>query len=78
MADFRVSIKVRILFNADRFPAGKRIYLGGIYKLRPDLAIGSIVIEGLGPLPTTLTPRTRFEVLFTWNVLESLHRHHIF
>jgi len=68
----------RILFNADRFPTGKRIYLGGIYKLRPDLAIGSIIIEGVGPLPTPVTPRRRFEILFNWNVLESLHRHHIF
>jgi len=68
----------RVLFNSDRFPAGKRLCLGGIYKLRPDFAVGAIIIKGVGPLPTPVTPRTRFEILATWYVLESLHRRHIF
>jgi hypothetical protein len=67
----------RVLFNADRFPPGKRAYAGAAYRPRPDMTLTTILIEGLGPLATPATPRTRFELIFTWNVLETLHRRHV-
>lgn len=67
----------RLTLNGDRFPPGKRLYISGAYKLTPTLTLSSILIQGVGRLPTALSPRTRFEILLTWNVLEELKRHHI-
>lgn len=64
----------RAQLNADRFPPGKRLYLGASYKLSPEFSVSSIIIEGIGPLPGSLTPRTRFEAILTYNFLETLHR----
>jgi hypothetical protein len=68
----------RALFNADRFPPGKRLYMSASYKLIPDLTLTSIIIQGVGKLSAPQTPRTRFEILLSYNLLASLQRHHIF
>jgi hypothetical protein len=68
----------RVQFNADRFPPGKRIYFGGAYKLNPEFSVSGIVIEGLGHLPAPLTPRTRIDIILTYNFLETLHRLRVF
>jgi hypothetical protein len=68
----------RVLFNADRFPPGERVYASASYKARPDVTFSTILVEGVGPLPTNVSPRTRFEIILTWNVLETLHRHRVF
>jgi hypothetical protein len=62
------------MFNGDRYPRGNRIYAGGIYKFNREFSLGSVIIQGVGPLATPTTHRTRFELIFTYNVLETLHR----
>jgi len=64
-------------FNADRFPPGKRVYGSVFFRPNKELTFQSIIIQALGDLPGPLTHRTRFEIIATWNVLETLHRHHI-
>ena len=68
----------RLTLNGDRFPPGKRLHSSLIYKPLPEFWITAVLIQGVGPLLTAATPRTRFDLLFTYNVLESLHRHHIY
>ena len=62
------------MFNADRFPPGKRLYLGGNYKLNREFTLNSIVIQGLGRVPSGQTPRRRIEVILTYSFLETLRR----
>lgn len=68
----------RLTLNGDKFPPGQRIYGSLTYKPSPEFSIAPMIIQGVGPLPTAGTPRTRFDLVFAWNVLESLHRHRIF
>lgn len=68
----------RPMLNGDPFPPGKRLYFGGTYKLSRELSVNSILIRGVGHMPTPQTPRTRFDLILTYNVLETLHRHRIF
>ena len=63
-----------LMFNGDRFPRGNRVFAGWNLKMIPELSFGGIWIQGIGPLPTPTTPRTRFELILTYNVLESLKR----
>jgi hypothetical protein len=62
------------MFNADRFPPGRRVYLGGVYKFTREFSVSGIVIRALGGLPAATTSRTRVDLIFTYNVLELLHR----
>jgi hypothetical protein len=66
-----------LALNGDRFPPGKRVYGAVIFHPNKEFTIQSIIIQGVGELPTPSTPRTRFEILLTWNALETLHHHHI-
>ncbi|HUR96976.1 MAG TPA: hypothetical protein VMZ26_02795 [Pyrinomonadaceae bacterium] len=66
------------MLNGDRYPRGTRLFLGGTYKITRELSINPILIQGVGPLPTAATPRTRFEIIATYNFLEALHHLHIF
>jgi len=66
------------MFNADRFPPGKRFFASGTLKLSREFSLNSMIIHGVGDLPTGLTPRTRLDVILTYNFLETLHRLKIF
>jgi hypothetical protein len=67
----------RMTLNADRFPPGKRVYAGLVYKPNKEFVFQPIMINGVGRLPAASTPRTRIDLILTWNVLETLHRHHV-
>lgn len=62
------------MFNADRFPPGKRLYLGGSYRLNREFTFTGIVIQGVGSLPNAQTPRRRVELILTYSFLETLRR----
>lgn len=64
----------RPLANADRFPQGKRLYASAAIKLTRDLTLSTIIIHGVGSLPSSTSHRTRFEVIFSYNILEMLRR----
>jgi hypothetical protein len=64
----------RPMFNADRFPPGNRLFLTSAVKISREFSVNTALIEGVGSLPTPQTPRTRLDVIFTYNFLESLRR----
>lgn len=67
----------RVTLNADRFPPGHRLYIGSVIKLSPVFTLNPVFIHAVGDLPTQVTPRTRLDVIFTYNLLEDLKRHHV-
>ena len=66
------------MFNGDRFAPGKRFFASGTLKLSREFSLNSMIIHGVGDLPTGSTPRTRLDVMITYNVLETFHRFKIF
>lgn len=64
----------RPLLNSDRFPQGNRFYLLSTYKITPEFSLNTALIRGVSGMPTPLTHRTRLEIIFSYNILESLHR----
>lgn len=67
----------RSMLNGDRFPRGNRFHLTGTYTLSKEFTITAWIIQGVGPIPGNL-PRTRVNVLFTYNILQTLRRANIF
>ena len=65
------------LLNGDRFPQGNRLHLTSTYKLSPEFSINAALTQGVGPIIPTL-PRTRFDLVFSYNILESLKRTKLF
>ncbi len=61
--------------NGDRFPQGNRIYGSAVWKPTREFTLSSILIEGLGPMPSPASNRTRFELIFGFNILETLRRY---
>jgi hypothetical protein len=66
------------MLNSDRFPRGERLYFSAPYKLTRELTINPLIIQGVGPLGSPTTPRTRFEIVASYNILEALHHYRIF
>ena len=66
------------LLNGDRYQRGTRVYFHTAYKITPELSIGPVIIQAIGPLDVRARPRTRFEFIASYNFLEALHRHRIF
>ena len=64
----------RSILNGDRYPRGNRLHFSGAYKFNPEFTISSVIIQGVGPLAAPTTVRTRYELLFSYNILESLRR----
>jgi len=67
-----------VVFNSDRFPRGDRLYLAAFYKPIPEFTIAPVIIQSVGPLATPLTPRTRFEIIASYNILEAFHHFGIY
>jgi hypothetical protein len=65
------------LLNGDRFPAGKRFYFNTVLKLSPELNFTTQVTEGAGRILPTL-PRTRIDVILSYNILASIKRTGLF
>ena len=62
------------LFNADRFPTGNRLFVTTNTKLSREFTLSSALIQAVGPLPLPSTPRTRLDIILTYNLLETLRR----
>ena len=68
----------QIMFNADRFPRGKRFYLNTNYRISREFSVSTALIQAVGDLPTPATPRTRLDIILTYNILESLKKHKVY
>lgn len=64
--------------NGDRYPRGTRVYFHTAYKITPELSVGPVIIQAIGPLDSPGLPRTRFEFIASYNVLGALRRYRIF
>lgn len=62
------------MVNGDRYGRGNRIYGGWNLKMTREFTFSGILLQGIGPLPAANTPRTRFEAIVTFNILETLRR----
>ena len=60
--------------NGDRFPPGKRVYFNGVYKFNPEFSLITQITQGLGTISPTGLPRTRVDVILSYNLLETLRR----
>ena len=78
LVNYGVSDINHILFNGDRYPRGTRVYFLAAYKVTPELSVGTAVIQAIGPLDGPALPRTRVDVIASYNVLEALHHYGIF
>lgn len=63
----------RPMLNADRFPPGNRPFVNGSYKLTRELSINVFYNHAVGDVPTPTTPRSRLDLILTFNILEMLH-----
>jgi len=66
------------LLNGDRYPRGTRVYFHTAYKITPELSVGPVIIQAIGQLDSPSLPRTRFELIASYNILEALRHHRIF
>ncbi|MGI8811009.1 MAG: hypothetical protein ACR2IH_00585 [Pyrinomonadaceae bacterium] len=64
------------LLNGDRYTRGNQIHATGTYHLNPEFSIASFIDRHIGPEFPNL-PRTRFELIFGYNLLELLRRHNL-
>ncbi len=68
-----VRIDQAMRLNGDRYPPGDRLYFNATVRLSREFSVTAYLNQDIGPLAPIL-PRTRFEAIFTYNVLETLHR----
>lgn len=61
------------MLNGDRYAQGNRLFVNGTYKLTRELSINTFYIHAVGDLPTPATPRSRLDIILTFNILEMLH-----
>ncbi|HKP68918.1 MAG TPA: hypothetical protein VJV05_06520 [Pyrinomonadaceae bacterium] len=66
------------MLNGDRFPRGTRLFFHAAYKITPELSVGPVIIQAVGPLDGPSLPRTRFEFIASYNVLDALRHYKIF
>jgi hypothetical protein len=67
----------RPLLNGDRFPQGNRLYMTSNLRISREFSVSTALIHGVGDLPAASTPRTRLDIILTYNILESLRRHKV-
>ncbi len=63
----------RTMLNADRFPRGDRFYLTSITNFSKEFSLTATYIHGVAELLPTVA-RTRVNIIFTYNLLETLRR----
>ena len=71
------SIDRRVTLNGDKFQPGHRFYVGSTIKLNHAFSFNPVLVHAVGPLPTGSTPRTRLDLILTYNLLEDLRHHHV-
>jgi hypothetical protein len=67
----------RPLLNGDRYPHGKRLYVTSNLRISREFSLSTALIRGVGDLPAASTPRTRVDIILTYNILESLRKHKV-
>jgi hypothetical protein len=67
----------KLLLNGDRYPLGNRVVLSGIVRFNSEFSLTTVLIQGVGPIRPAL-PRTRLDVILSYNILETLHRKKLF
>ena len=63
--------------NGDRFPPGRRVYIGSVIKLNHAFSFNPVLIHAIGALPAASSHRTRLDLVFTYDLLEDLRHHHV-
>jgi hypothetical protein len=63
-----------VMFNGDAYPKGNRLFAGWRLKMTRELTFGGIWLQAVGPLPAANSPRTRLDIVLTYNILETLRR----
>jgi len=63
-----------VMFNGDAYPKGDRLFAGWRLKMTRELTFGGIWLQAVGPLPAANSPRTRLDIVLTYNILETLRR----
>lgn len=66
-----------VMFNADRFPIGNRLYTNTTLRLTREFSLQTAFIHAVGPLRSSSIPRTRLDIILTYNILESLKKNKI-
>ena len=61
------------LLNGDRFPPGKRLYFTGTMKISPEFSFLLQFTQGVGQI-NPIIPRTRLDIAFGYNILETLRK----
>lgn len=64
----------RAMLNADRFPKGDRFYLTSITNFSKEFSLTTMYIRGVAELQPNI-PRTRVNIILTYNLLETLRRY---
>ena len=68
----------RPMLNADRFPPGNRIYGSVVWKPNREFTVSSFLFQGVGRLPSPTSHRTRFDLIFGFNILEALRHYKLY
>lgn len=63
----------RTMLNSDRFPRGDRFYLTSVTNFSKEFSLTATYIHGVAELLPTVA-RTRVNIIFTYNLLETLRR----
>jgi hypothetical protein len=63
--------------NSDRFLQGKRLYANALFPLTSEFDITTGITRGIGVIPPKIS-RTRFDLVFEYNLLHTLKRTGIF
>lgn len=64
----------RPMLNGDRYAPGNRLFANAVLKISPEFTLNGFLIHGVGSLPSPTSVRTRFDLIFSYNVLATLKR----
>lgn len=67
-----------VMLNGDRYQRGTRLFFHAAYKISPELTVGPVFLQAVGPLDGPTRIRSRVEFIATYNVLDALHRLRVF
>ena len=66
------------MLNGDRYPRGTRVFFLAAYKITPELSLGPAIFQAIGPLDSPSLPRTRVDIIASYNILDALRHYKIF